>query len=70
MRQPSQPPFRLRGLLLGAPPWVSSSTVFDAAQAPKAVADLRTQGFHAGLKLPPRLVSQATLLPSADRLGR
>lgn len=49
-----------RGFLLGAPPWVSSTTVFDAAQAPRAVADLRRHGFHAGLTLPARLVDELT----------
>jgi hypothetical protein len=59
-----------RGLLLGAPPWVSSSTVFDAAQTPRAVADLRTHGFHAGLKLPARLVDQLTLHAEQSRCFR
>jgi hypothetical protein len=49
-----------RGLLLGAPPWVSSTTVFDAAWVPGAVADLRERGFYAGLQLPARLVEQLT----------
>lgn len=59
-----------RGRLLGAPPWVSSSTVFDAAQAPRAVADLRAHGFHAGLTLPARLVDQITLHAEQSRCFR
>lgn len=50
-----------RGLLLGAPPWVSPGTIFHAAWIPRAVTNLRDHGFYTGLQLPARLIQQLTL---------